>query len=411
MIARITPHPLAGTVAAVKSKSYAHRYLIAAALSGGRVAFGDSDDARHTAHALEALGFEATFDGDVVTYGAFRPSEGIKRVAVGESGSTLRFLLPLAAALGVQADFVTEGRLGERPMGALTATLSAHGATATPDAVRGKLSAGVYEIDATVSSQFVTGLLLALPLLDGQSEIRLVGRAVSAPYIDITLEVLAEAGVEVHRGENGFSVAGGQAYRLTDAVVPGDFSGAAFPLVAGALGEGVTVTGLSLHTAQGDKAVLEAIRRAGGVVTIDGDAITAKRGSLSPFRADVGETPDLAPILAVLAAYSPGESVLDGVHRLRDKESDRLAAIEEMLRAARIAAREEGDALVITGGEPAGGAFDSRSDHRMAMSAAILAAYAQGNSSVSDPACVKKSYPRFWEEYSRLGGNYEVERR
>lgn len=410
MNAHVLPHPLSGRVAAVKSKSYAHRLLIAAALSGGRVAFGDSDDARYTAHALEALGFTATFDGDSVAYGAFRPSDEVKRVEVGESGSTLRFLLPLAAALGVQADLVTAGRLGERPMGALTETLSGHGVTATAHSVRGRLAPGVYEIDATISSQFVTGLLLALPLLAGDSEIRLLGRAVSAPYIDITLEVLARAGVEIGKTPTGFLVPGGQTYRLTDAVVPGDFSGAAFPLVAGALGDGVTVTGLSLLTAQGDKAIADVIRLAGGVVTVSEEGITAKKGALRAFRVNVGETPDLAPILSVLAAYATGESVLDGVARLRDKESDRLAAIEEMLAAAGIASREEGDSLVIAGGVPTGGVFDSRSDHRMAMSAAILAAFAKGESRVSDMTCVKKSYPGFWEDFAGLGGKYAVER-
>ena len=410
MIAHVLPHPLSGRVAAVKSKSYAHRLLIAAALSGGRVAFGDSDDARYTARALEALGFTATFDGDSVAYGAFRPSDEVKRIEVGESGSTLRFLLPLAAALGVQADLVTAGRLGERPMGALTETLSGHGVTATAHSVRGRLASGVYEIDATISSQFVTGLLLALPLLAGDSEIRLLGRAVSAPYIDITLEVLAQAGVEIVKTPTGFLVPGGQTYRLTDAVVPGDFSGAAFPLVAGALGDGVTLTGLSLLSAQGDKAVLDVIRLAGGVVTVSEEGITAKKGALRAFRVNVGETPDLAPILSVLAAYATGESVLDGVARLRDKESDRLAAIEEMLAAAGIASREEGDSLVIAGGVPTGGVFDSRSDHRMAMSAAILAAFAKGESRVSDMTCVKKSYPGFWEDFAGLGGRYAVER-
>ena len=411
MIARIAPHPLSGDVAAVKSKSYAHRYLIAAALSGGKVAFGDSDDARYTARALESLGFEATFDGDTVSYGAFRPVEEVRSVFVGESGSTLRFLLPLAAALGVNADFVTAGRLGERPMAALTEALAAHGVTATANSVRGKLTAGVYEIDATISSQFVTGLLLALPLLAGDSEIRLVGRAVSAPYIDITLEVLAKAGVEVKKTENGYFVRGGQTYGLRDALVPGDFSGAAFPLVAGALGEGVTVEGLDLSTAQGDKAVVDVIRAAGGVVMVRGDRITVKKGALRAFTADVGETPDLAPILSVLAAFSSGESRLEKVSRLRDKESDRLSAIVEMLAAAGISSREEGNALVIAGGAPHGGAFDSRSDHRMAMSAAVLAAFAQGESSVNDMTCVKKSYPRFWEDFARLGGKYEVEGR
>ena len=409
MTVGIVPHPLSGSVAAVKSKSYAHRCLIAAALSGGRVDFGDSEDAFLTAHALEAMGFTATFEGTTVRYGAFLPPEEQVKVSVGESGSTLRFLLPLAAALGVNAEFLTRGRLGERPMDALTKELSAHGVEATAHSVKGRLTAGVYEIDATISSQFVTGLLMALPLLAGDSEIRLVGRAVSAPYIEITLEVLARAGIRIERKKDGFFVAGGQRYRLTDAVVPGDFSGAAFPLVAGALGDGVTVVGLDLSTAQGDKAVLDAIRAAGGEVTPVQDGFFVKKEELRPFRIDVGETPDLAPILSVLAAFAPGESVLKSVSRLRDKESDRLRAIVEMLAAAGVSSREENDALVIAGGKVSGGDFKSYSDHRMAMSEAILAAFATGESRIDDKDCVKKSYPTFWQDFARLGGKYEVE--
>ena len=407
----VFPHPLSGTLEAVRSKSYAHRILISAALSGGQVSFGDSEDARLTATALYALGFEAKFAENSVQYGDFCRPIGETEVFVGESGSTLRFLLPLAAALGVNAKFVTAGRLGERPMDALTKTLSKHGAEATAHSVKGRLTAGRYEIDATVSSQFVTGLLMALPLLAGDSEIVLLGRAVSAPYIEITLDVLSKAGVDVERRENGFFVRGGQKYNLKTASVPGDFSGAAFPLVAGALGGNVTLCGLDLADKQGDKAVLNALKCAGATVTVQKDAVTVFGGELTGFTADIGETPDLAPILAVLAAYAKGQSVLKKVSRLKDKESDRLFAIEQMLSNAGISAREEGDSLVIEGGKPQGAAFKSFSDHRMAMASAVLAAYATGNSEIDDMTCVKKSYPGFWKDFAALGGRYEVERR
>ena len=410
MKARVFPHPLAGSLAAVLSKSYAHRILIAAALSGGAVAYGDSEDANLTAHALEGLGFEANISERSVHYGNFKAPRERVDVFVGESGSTLRFLLPLAAALGVNARFVTAGRLSERPMDALTRTLSAHGAKAEALSVCGKLTAGRYEIDATVSSQFVTGLLMALPLLVGDSEIVLLGRAVSAPYIDITLEVLKEAGITVLRTAEGFRVIGGQKYALKNAVVPGDFSGAAFPLVAGALGGAVTLRGLDLQSAQGDKAVVESIKKAGATVSLSDGNISVKKGELCAFTADVGETPDLAPILAVLAAFAKGESVLSSVSRLRDKESDRLFAIEEMLSRAGVAWQEEGDSLVIVGGKPHGAAFRSFSDHRMAMAETVLAAYSEGDSEIDDMTCVKKSYPEFWRDFAALGGKYEVER-
>lgn len=406
---KVFPHALKGDLDGGKSKSYAHRMLIAAALSGGALSYGESEDAYLTAHALETLGFNAKYADRSVIYGDFHRPEGRVEPFVGESGSTLRFLLPLAAALGVEATFRTAGRLAERPMGALTETLSAHGAEIRGLAVKGRLTAGVYEIDATISSQFVTGLLMALPLLEGDSEIVLLGRAVSAPYIEITLEVLRAAGVLIERTKRGFLVRGGQSYHLKSALVPADFSGAAFPLVAGTLGGAVTVRGLDLASSQGDKAIVEIVERAGAILKISDGDIEVKKGALRGFIADVGETPDLAPILSVLAAYCEGESRLKKVSRLRDKESDRLLAIEDMLSRAGIKTREDGDDLVIVGGEPQGAAFHAFADHRMAMSEAILAAYAKGESEIDDMTCVKKSYPEFWSDFAALGGKYEVE--
>lgn len=411
MKVKVFPHPLSGALEAVRSKSYAHRILIAAALGGGTVFFGDSEDASLTARALASLGFKSEFSENSVHYDGFCRPTGETKVFVGESGSTLRFLLPLAAALGVNATFLTAGRLGERPMDALTKTLSEHGVTATAHSTAGKLTPGRYEIDATVSSQFVTGLLMALPILDGDSEIALLGRAVSAPYIEITLDVLAKAGVKIEKRPNGFFISGGQTYALKNATVPGDFSGAAFPLVAGALGGRVTLGGLDLSDKQGDKAVLDALEKAGAEVTVTEKEVSVCKKELCSFTVDVGETPDLAPILSVLAAYSAGESVLKNVSRLKDKESDRLFAIKDMLSKAGISAKEKDDDLVITGGKPQGAAFNSFSDHRMAMAEAILAAYATGQSEIDDMTCVKKSYPGFWKDFAALGGRYEVEGR
>ena len=199
-------------------------------------------------------------------------------------------------------------------------------------------------------------------------------------------------------------------YNLKNAQVPGDFSGAAFPLVAGALGGKTTLSGLDLSDKQGDKAILTALSDAGAKVMLS-ETVSAEKDALTAFTADVGETPDLAPILAVLAAYCKGESTLKKVSRLKDKESDRLFAIEEMLSRAGISSREEGDTLVITGGKPQGAAFRSFSDHRMTMAEAILAAYATGQSEIDDMTCVKKSYPGFWKDFAALGGQYEMERR
>ena len=400
---------LTGTVAAVPSKSYAHRLLIAAALSGESLDYGTSDDARRTARGLVALGFQGTFKGETVSYGAFRPSSDEHIVEVGESGSTLRFLLPLAAALGVRARFVTEGRLGERPMDALTAALRAHGVECDGKSVAGKLTHGVFEIDATVSSQFITGLMMTLPLLEGESELRLQGSMVSAPYVEITKDVLKKAGIVVRATDTGFCIPGGQKYTLKGGTVPGDFSGAAFYLVAGALGEGVTVTGLDMTSAQGDKRVVDVLRAAGAEILEKEEGIYVKRGAGRAFTVDVSDIPDLAPILSVFAAFCEGNSLFTGVKRLRDKESDRLAAIVDMLTRAGICTNVTTDALTVTGGTPHGGAFQSYADHRMCMSSAVLAAFATGKSTVTEWECVKKSYPNFWEDFEKVGGKYEVE--
>ncbi|MCR4726168.1 MAG: 3-phosphoshikimate 1-carboxyvinyltransferase [Clostridia bacterium] len=406
----LSPSSLAGAIDAPLSKSYAHRLLIAAALSGGSLRFGDSADAFHTATGLSELGFAADFSGDSVRFGAFKKKEGVSLVHVGESGSTLRFLLPLAAALGVSAEFVAEGRLGERPMGALVSCLASHGVTATALSVSGRLASGLFEIDATVSSQFVTGLLMALPILSGDSELRLVGKLVSSPYVEITLEVLRQAGIEIEKNGGSFLIRGNQTYRLETSVVQGDYSGAAFFLAAGALGEGVSVRGLTPSSAQGDKAIVSVLKQAGAVVKEENGAVTVRKGEMRPFTVDIEKIPDLAPILSVVAAFLPGESVLESVARLKDKESDRLLAIRDMLKKAGIRSEEEGDSLRIFGGKPRGAAFGAFSDHRMAMSEAVLAAFAEGNSEIDDGACVKKSYAAFWRDYETCGGKYEVER-
>lgn len=410
MTVSLSPSPLAGAIDAPLSKSYAHRLLIAAALSGGSLSFGDSADARRTAIGLSELGFTAEFSGNFVRFGAFRKKEGTTLVHVGESGSTLRFLLPLAAAKGIDADFIAEGRLGSRPMGALVSALAKRGVTASSLSTRGALTSGVFEIDATVSSQFVTGLLMALPILNGDSELRLVGELVSSPYVDITLEVLSQAGIEIEKKGRSFFIKGGQTYALKSSRVQGDFSGAAFFLAAGALGEGVCVRGLNLASAQGDKAILSVLKSAGAIVREEGDSVTVRKGESRPFTVSVESIPDLAPILSVVAAFAKGESLLLNVARLKDKESDRLFAIRDMLSKAKIRTKEEGDALRIFGGEPQGAAFDAFSDHRMAMSEAVLAAFAKQKSLINDGDCVKKSYAAFWRDYASCGGKYEVER-
>lgn len=413
MIAHVSRSDYFGDVAAVPSKSQAHRLLIAAALKKGRTVVrgvGDSDDVNATIRCLNALG--ASIDkvrDDAVVFGIGKVRVG-GILDAGESGSTLRFLLPISAAFGAECSFTGQGRLLQRPNAALCVALNKNGATTDGVTVKGRLKAGDYKIDATVSSQYISGLLFALPLLDGDSRILFSGEPVSKNYIDMTTEVLSSAGIVYKRTRKGFSIPGRQEYRLPDEVTcEGDWSGAAFMLAAGALGKKASVRGLNVASLQGDRRILDVLRSSGALITEKGDRIEVRSDKKIPFEVDLQDIPDLAPVLAALAATLPGKSRLKNVSRLQLKESDRLAAIQEMLRAAGIDSKKEKDDLVIFGGKPLCGRFDGKNDHRMVMSSVLLAGVCDGESVVTDAEAVKKSYPDFFDDYAKIGGNCHVE--
>jgi len=407
MNVHITPHTLTGTVAAPPSKSYAHRYLIAAYLSGERCEVchvGASRDITATLEGLQAMGlrYHANRDG-VLLDGVSLPE--VSSVDCRESGSTLRFLLPIAAALGINARFTGAEGLLSRPIAGLVDCLNAHGAGVEGLTVGGKLTAGDYVVDGTVSSQYITGLLFALPLLDGDSRILIEGDLVSRAYVDITLYVLAKAGVYVRETKGCFEVPGRQSYHLPKTVtVEGDWSSAAFMLAAGALGSPVTVTHLNRRTRQGDLAILPLLDRFGADVRIKNDSLTVRRRVLRSAVMDADKNPDLAQIFAVLAAFAEGESVIKHVDRLRFKETDRLATILDMLGRARVACRLSDGDLHVTGGRPRGAFFEGAMDHRTVMSACVLASFAEGESDVSTAEAVEKSYPDFFKDFIHLGG-------
>lgn len=409
---KITPKILSGEVSAPPSKSYAHRLMIAAFLSGEKVkvkGVGESMDVTATLDALSALGAEYTReDSDVII--SSRKVSGRREVYCRESGSTLRFLVPVAASLGINANFTGEKRLMERPLGDLINTLNERGADIEGKEVKGKLTAGEYRITAGVSSQYITGLLLALPLLDGDSEIILDGEAVSKGYIDITLDVLKLFSIDVERKANGFFVKGNQKYTVPtcDVVTEGDYSGAAFTLTAGAIGPGVTVKGLT-DSIQGDGKIVEVLEKFGATVERGKERIRVEGGNLHGIDIDCENIPDLVQIISVAAAYAKGDTVLRNVDRLRIKESDRIEAVINSLSVAGIKAKYDSGNLYITGGEPKGGVFDGGNDHRTVMSCAILASRAKGESKVLGAEAVTKSYPAFFEDYRKLGGIADVE--
>ncbi len=412
MIATISPAQLGGTVSAIASKSDAHRLLILAALSHGETRLlleQRSEDIDATINCLRALGAEIEILPDGVRV------RGIERVNqdplldCGESGSTFRFLLPMAAALCESARFTGCGRLPKRPIGELMRVMQAHGvvfsAECLPFSISGRLTGGNFSLPGNVSSQYLTGLLLALPLITQDSEITLTTRLESAAYVEITLHALRRFGVRVGVDGARYTVSGGQTIQSPGKLqVDGDWSNAAFFLAAGAIGKPVTMTGLSLDSPQGDRAILGFLQKFGAVVKVTADAVTVSPVQLAGCEIDVGETPDLLPILAVLGACASGETRLVNAARLRLKESDRLSSVSAMLRALGGRVEELPDALVVTGGRLTGGTVDSCRDHRIAMAAAIASICCEGGVTILGADSVKKSYPAFYTDFNRLGG-------
>ena len=354
---RIEPGLRTGKVEVPPSKSHEHRLLIANFLAGERgslePAEGDNADIAATKRCLRAL---AAGDDEPV-------------LDCGESGSTLRFLAPLAAALGRRPKFVCSGRLGERPFREYAS-----------------LKAGVHELPGGVSSQFATGLLFALPLMEGDSRIVFTSPLESRGYVDMTLDVIRRAGVEIEERGDGFSVRGGQRYSPQESAVERDWSGAAFWCAMNALGSEVDYGAMPQASLQPDRAVVRLARDL-------------------PREIDVSQFPDIFPALAIVAAGIARRTRFTGIGRLRIKECDRVAAMADVLgRFGITVAETETDFTVDgTGGAFAGGgAFTARGDHRIAMAVAAGATRAEGAVELDDPGCAKKSYPGFFAQFLKL---------
>ena len=411
----ISPGARTGRVHIPASKSQAHRLLICAALGEETceiVCDGISADISATAECLRALGakVERTETGFRISPIQKVP-EGCCELLCGESGSTLRFLLPVVGALGAQAAFHREGRLPQRPLAPLDGVLTAHGMTLSEEGdlllCSGQLQAGEYVIAGNVSSQYISGLLMALPRLAGESTLTVTGPLESAAYIAMTEDALRLSGVEFSKNGASYAIPGGQRFRLPlCTAVEGDWSNAAFFLCMGALAKGgVCVEELNLKSSQGDRGVLDVLRAFGAEVGEEGDTVTVRRGTLRGVTIDASPIPDLIPVLSVVASVAAGETRVENASRLRLKESDRLQSTANLLRALGGRVEEKEDGLVITG-VPAlhGGAVETQNDHRLAMSAAVAACAAAGEVAVDNDACVAKSYPRFWEDYGSLKG-------
>ena len=393
----IEPGARRGEVRAPASKSQAHRYLICAALTEHPVRVenaGDSQDIRATRACLSAL---------------FNTDGGTRRLDCGESGTTLRFLLPLTGALGADAEFMLHGRLPERPIEPLARELCAHGMSIERQGnilrCSGALRPGAFTLPGDVSSQFMSGLLMALPELNGDSTLNITGQLQSAPYVAMTLEALRLSGINVIEKDGGYHIPGGQSYAAPETMtIEGDWSNAAPFLCMGALSHsGIAVTGLNPESVQGDRAIIQILRELGAAVDVRSDCVSVRRGALHGAAIDAAMIPDIIPALAALAAAADGETMIINAGRLRLKESDRLGGTARMLRALGADARVGGDSLVIRGRpELAGGTAETGADHRMAMAAAVAACACRGAVTVTDPGCVSKSYPGFWDDHSSL---------
>ena len=429
---RIEPSALQGSLKVPASKSITHRALICAALSGKSCRISNaliSDDTMATAAALRVLG--ARFDGETVNGSGLFKTGGT--LFCGESGSTLRFLLPLACLGQTKNALTGTGRLLQRPIQPLADALQQLGAHVqttdglAPVTTMPGLTGGTCTLPGNVSSQFVSGLLMALPLCQKASRIQLSGPLQSAPYVDLTIEVMAHFGVQVGVEKNQTNQATAftvepQAYQARDFAVPSDWSSAAFWLAAGAIGGDIRVENvemaysteqiekysMTLETAirpqtQADYAIADILQKMGAGI-ISGNGVRVQKTTLHGIDIDVSQCPDLVPIIAVLGCFAEGRTRIHNAARLRLKESDRISAMATELKKMGAVIEEKPDELIIQKSPLSGATLDSHDDHRIAMALSIAAANANGPSVIDNADCVAKSYPSFYHDFRALGG-------
>lgn len=425
MIKTVSPSPLSGTLHVMPSKSASHRAVMMAALASGETTLSPlqlSRDIEATLACAEALGLSAqaqllphALPGLVcarITGGQRTAPGGLRVLDCGESGSTLRFFLPLALDGRGPVRFLGHGRLMQRPLDVYEEMFRPLGVRweRTPESltVEGRLRSGQYFLRGDVSSQFITGLLLALPQLPGNSVIRITTPLESRAYVALTRRVQALFGVEsFFRDDQTLVVPGGQRpVSPGRAHVESDWSHAAFYLTAGCLAGPITLRGLDMHSVQGDRAIVDILRGMGADIDCGEEKTTVRPARLHACDVDAAQIPDLVPILAVAMAAAEGESRITGAARLRIKESDRLDAMCAALAACGADVAQTPDGLIIRGGRPLhGAAIDGCNDHRIVMAMAVASVLADGALAISDAEAVAKSAPAFWEEFEALGGH------
>lgn len=402
-----------GKVTIPSSKSFAHRFLICAALSQNESIVkcdGISKDIEATIKCLNALGAEITVsDNDIFVKPILKVKKEICNLYCGESGSTLRFLIPVVGALGAEAVFYMEGKLSERPLDDLTRTLAENGMKIQQKGTMlycsGKLRSGNYRIPGNISSQYISGMLFALPLIEGKSTLEVYGNIESADYIIMTENAISIAGISFSKKAVNYLFSGNQKYIVNEnAIVERDWSNAAFFICIGAVSKnGITLSDMNLSSKQGDIEILNIIKRFGADIITDNNSVTVKKGSLKGQIIDAKAIPDLIPTICALACAAEGKTEIINAERLRLKESDRIATTAAMLRSLGAVVIEKSDGMIIEGtGKLEGGEIDAANDHRIAMSAAVAASICNKEVIINGAQCVSKSYPDFWIHLEKL---------
>ena len=415
---KFSPFVPNGTVNVPPSKSDVHRAIICAAMANGVSRISPvalSNDIKATIGCIKALGADAVLENNVLTVdGTNMYKNKTALLDCGESGSTLRFFIPIAAVGNINATFVGKGKLPQRPIGIFTEALPKAGTVCKtegglPLEIKGQLKSGIFKIPGNVSSQFITGLLLALPILEGDSEIVLTSPLESVGYIAMTIRTMKQFGVNIQATEKGWHIKGGQSYKTCDYTTDGDWSQAAFFMVLGAVSGKVTVKGVAKDSTQGDKKCAEILARFGAKVTQLDNEVTVEKGELKAITIDASQIPDLVPVLSVCAAFAEGTTKIINAERLRIKECDRLKATAELLNNLVGKVKELSGGLEITGvSSLKGGNVNGYNDHRIVMSAAVCAARSDEDITATFAMSINKSYPDFYIDYNSIGGKANV---